>query len=174
METRSEKFKEFSAKKIGKYFFLIGMSIAFSIISSKWVITHNTVLSKIFEIYTPIEMILLILGLIFFIEGIYFYSKPEISYKTKNLIVFLPYVIIYAFIWCFYIFNKNNRLLEELNGFYLITYLFLIWISIFYEIIKLCNAIKNIIKNSSNDSKDRLSIVITLIATIISAIALFK
>ncbi|MEY9975751.1 hypothetical protein [Lysinibacillus sp. RC79] len=174
MEKRSEKFKESYAKKFGRYYFLIGISIAFSIISSKWVITHNDVLSNIFEIYTPIEMILLILGLILFIEGIYFYSKPEIIYKTKNLIIFFPYIITYAFIWWFYDFSNNNRLLEELSSFYLITYLFLIWISIFYEIIKLCKAIKNIIKNSSNDSKDRLSIVITIIATIISAIALFK
>ncbi|MFJ7888416.1 hypothetical protein ACIQYL_10030 [Lysinibacillus xylanilyticus] len=174
MEKRSEKFKEPYAKKFGRYYFLIGISIVFSIISSKWVITHNDVLSNIFEIYTPIEMILLILGLIFFIEGIYFYSKPKIISRTKNLIIFFPYLITYAFIWWFYDFSNNNGLLEELGSFNLITYLFLIWISIFYEIIKLCKAIKNIIKNSSNDSKDRLSIVITIIATIISAIALFK
>ncbi|TQR26861.1 hypothetical protein C7Y47_24045 [Lysinibacillus sphaericus] len=170
MEKRSEKFKKINPKSIGKYYFLIGISIAFSIISSKWAITHNAVLSNVFEIYSPFEMILLIVGLILFIEGIYYYSKP----KNMSFIIFLPYINIFAFIWYFYSFNNNNRLLAELDSFTLITFLFLIWISVFYELFKLCNAIKKIIKNSSNDSKDRLSIVITVIATIISAIALFK
>ncbi len=172
MENRSDKQKIMDVRKFGEYYILIGLSVVLSIASSKWVILYQKSLAKIFESYSIMEMFFFIIGLIVLIQGIYIYSKPEITYKSKRVLIFIPYIIIYYMIWQFYIHMKIQEELKE--NIILLAFLFLFWLAVLYEMFKFIIAIKNILKNSVKDSKDRLSIVITIIATIISAIALFK
>lgn len=172
MENRSDKQKKMSARKFGEYYILIGLSIVLSIASSNWVILYQMSLAKVFESYSIMEMLIFLIGCIVLIQGIYIYSKPEITFKSKRVLIFIPYIIIYYMIWQFYIHMKIYGEMKE--TIILLTFLFFLWIAVLYEMFKFIKAIKNILKNSVKDSKDRLSIVITIIATIISAIALFK
>jgi len=176
MQRRVMIFKNIRIQNMAEFIILLGLSIVFSIVSTKLCIENNRIFADIFNYFSAGEMVILIIALVLFIEGIYIFSKPEIiSFSVfKIVFFFLPYAIIYSAIWSFHDFNSRGRQLEEVNSYYLMFTFTIIWILILYEFSKLIKAFKNILKNNVPESKDRLSIIITIVGTIISIIALFK
>ncbi|WP_446935797.1 hypothetical protein [Lysinibacillus fusiformis] len=176
MKKRAMIFKNLRIQKMAEFLILLGLSIVFALVSAKLWIENNGIISGVFNYFSASEMVIFIIALVFFIEGIYIFSKPEIiSFSVfKIVFIFLPYAIIYTAIWSFHDFNSNGGQLKEANSYNLMVTFTIIWILILFEFTKLIRALKNILKNNVQESKDRLSIIITIIGTIISAIALIK
>ncbi|OXS70224.1 hypothetical protein B1B04_18855 [Lysinibacillus sp. KCTC 33748] len=176
MKRRVMKFKNIRIQKLAEFYILLGLSIVFSLILTKLCIENNRLFSDIFNYLSAGEMTIFIIALVVLIQGLYIFSNPEtITHsELKKLRVMINYLIILTFIWNFHAFNNKGGEFKEIYTYYYVCLFTIFWLSILYEFTKLIKAIKSILKNNVTDSKDRLSIVITLIATLISAIALFK
>ncbi|MGE7131284.1 hypothetical protein [Lysinibacillus xylanilyticus] len=176
MKSRVMKFKNIRIQKLAEFYILLGLAIVFSLILTKLCIENNRLFSDIFNYLSAGEMTVFILALVILIQGLYIFSNPEIitHSELKRLRFFINYIIILAGIWYFHDFNNKGGEFKEIYNYYYVCLFTIFWLSILYEFTKLIKAIKSILINNVTDSKDRLSIVITLIATLISAIALFK
>lgn len=176
MQKRVTIFKLKRIQKIAELLILIGLSIVLALFSSKLCIANNRVITDIFNYFSAGEMTIFIGALVMLIEGIYIFSKPKIiSFSSFKIVrLFFPYAIIFTIILEFHKFINRGGQLKEINSYFLVFLFTIIWIRILYEFTKLIKAFKNILKNNVQESKDRLSIIITIVGTIISAIALFK
>lgn len=176
MKKRVTIFKLRRIKNIAEhYLILLGLSIVLALFSSKLCIENNKVITDIFNYFSAGEMIIFIGALVMLIEGIYIFSKPEsISFSLFKIVrFFFPYAIILTIILEFHKFSNSGGQLNELNSYILVLLFTIFWSPILYDFTKLIKAFKNIL-NNVQESKDRLSIIITIIGTIISIIALFK
>ncbi|GED63918.1 hypothetical protein [Lysinibacillus fusiformis] len=176
MKRRAIIFKNIRIQKMAEFLTLLGLSIVFALVSAKLCIENNIIISEIFNYFSAGEMTIFIGALVMLIEGIYIFSKPEIvSFSSLKIVrFFLPYAIIFTIILEFHKFINSGGQLNELNNYTLVLLFTIFWIPTLYEFTKLIRAFKNILKNNVQESKDRLSIIITIVGTIISAIALIK
>ncbi|UPW84959.1 hypothetical protein [Lysinibacillus sp. Ag94] len=143
---------------------------------SKLCIANNRVITDIFIYFSAGEMTIFIGALVMLIEGIYIFSKPKIiSFSSFKIVrLFFPYAIIFTIILEVHKFINSGGQLNELNNYILVFLFTIFWIPILYELTKLIRAFKNILKNNVQESKDRRAIIIAIVGTIISIIALFK
>lgn len=169
-------FKNIRIQNMAEFIILLGLSIVFALVSTKLCIENNRIFADVFNYFSASEMVILIIALVLFIEGIYIFSKPEIiSFSVFKIVrFFLPYAIIFTIILEVHKFINSGGQLNELNNYILVFLFTIFWIPTLYEFTKLIRALKNILKNNVEESKDRLSIIITIVGTIISAIALIK
>lgn len=176
MKRRVMTFRNIRIQKLAEILILLGLSIIFALILTKLCIENKRLFSDFFNYLSAGEMTIFILALVILIQGIYIFSKPEIiNYSgLKSLRFFIPYIIILTGIWYYHDFNNKGGEFKEIYNYYYVCLFTVFWLSILCEFTKLIKAFKRILINNVTDSKDRLSIVITLIATLISAIALFK
>ncbi|WP_375106145.1 hypothetical protein AB9L15_05165 [Lysinibacillus fusiformis] len=176
MKKRVMTFKNIRIQKLAEFYILLGLSVVFALILTKLCIENNRLFSDIFNYLSAGEMTILIFALILLIQGLYIFSNPEIiTYSELNkLRFFINYIIILSGIWYLHDFSNKGGEFKEIYNYYYVCLFTIFWLPVFYEFTKLIKAIKRILINNVTDSKDRLSIVITLIATLISAIALFK
>lgn len=182
-------------KTVGAVSVLIGISILTSFVLSKYLYENIELLKKIQYIDKNI-IIYCYIGSMFIIEGIVFYRNSleltslSNNKSTKNFFnsfvksifksfrefinLFLPYIIVMVFGLMILLepqqyLNFYNTSIHPAVMYNLIPIFF-----IFFEVYKVIKNLSTIFKQTIKDSKDRLSIVITILATIVSAIALLK
>lgn len=173
---RTEKFKKIRVNNFIEKVVLIGLSMIFTILFHQWIVDDNNSMLKNIGVFNDVEMLIIVFGLIFVIEGIYFYSKPEIGELKfhKFIFVFVPYIVIFSFILHMHESTVDHKKIKDLNPYYLYSYLFFVVVSLIFEFAKFFKAIKNIFVEKVKESKDRLTIILTIVGTVISALALFK
>lgn len=170
---------------IGRHVTIIGMSMIVSYFVShylkdNWIQFYSSIQKT--ELFTIFWMLF---GLFIFVSGLLFieaFSNEEKirkfmeSNSWKAFFKSLPYSLLCTVVAIYIsnpLFEENPTWISE--QFYRIIILNTLAIYIIFSIcIKLILTLFKIFKNSIPDSKDRFSIVVTIFATIISAIALFK
>lgn len=172
MATRIERIEKNNIMRFGKFYMLIGLSIILGIVSSKIILQSEKEVSRIFSTISIWEMVLIIIGLILLFEGIYFFSLPETA--KLNILIFWPYIIFLSSIWLLYINVDINGGLIEISNIFLNILLITVWFAVLFEVFKLVIALKDILNKRVIESEDRLSIILTMVGTIIAALALLK
>lgn len=171
---KPDEIKKQNSIKISKIVILIGFSIGLTIISFKIIIKYNDIMSNLFKTFTSIEMYVLLVAFFCIIQGGYFYSKPELlKMNYKSILVFLPYFLIAATIKQYHWIYTNDSIVFYSKSIIYI-YLFAFWVSIIIELNKFITSLYRIFNNSEMESKDKLTIIIAIIGTVIAAIALLK
>lgn len=183
-------------REVGIITILIGTSILTSFFLTNYLSNNYEILTRIYDIekdtilYSIIGSIMILEGIIFyknsFKESFFnhkeskkFFSKSEFKRITSlifRVIIFslFPYLIVLSFgleilLW-------PNDYIELYEGVLHPTIAInsVPIFAIFFEISRLIKSLTIIFKQTVKDSKDRLSIVITIVATIVSTIALLK
>lgn len=172
MDNRVERERKKTIEKVSEFFIVVGISIITAIISIKILPNYEEDFSKILIKFSGIEFWVIIASIILIVESIYVYSKPK-RLEGKIIPWFLwPYILILPVILQFYMTAVDGTKLTNMN--LLVFFLFLLWLGIFYELIKFIKSANIIMKEKIKEDKERLAIIITIIATIISALAIFK
>lgn len=159
------------AKNYGRYAILIGFSIITSILITSIIKNNSDILYKFIENIGFIKAWFITGGVALIIEGVIILNKPEIIQNVWILLGrILPLLIAISIPGGFF-FNEQQIKLD----YYI---LFIInGISIYIFLLEFTTALKSlyeIFEKNIKESKDRLSIIVAIIGTLISLIALFK
>jgi hypothetical protein len=200
-DTKSQtKIKQGNIKKTaGGFCFLFGFSIIASLIATYFIEKNITTFFSSLGKLDQATFYFLAVAFFMIIEGIGFYKdafvnnnktfiesrvsikikmkyslikfKDEYLYVAKNL---FPYILLFTTGMIYlYLPSKIEFLLKQKHSIFVCFHAIIIFF-LFYEVNKGITSVIEILKQSVTDSKDRLSIVLTIVATIVSVIALFK
>lgn len=162
------------------FFTIMGISIFLSVIST---INIRSNFDKFVNIMTKIDHMsskYLVIGLLLLTFAlIIFILKYSEDFSISIILIFKQFGPIFFCIGMIYqtintseiLYFNENSILRYNYYFYFITILFA---TIFYTCYQILKSTILFLKINIPDSKDRLSIVITIVATIVSFIALFK
>jgi hypothetical protein len=195
---QNKKEKELK-EQIGGVCFLLGFSIISSLIFTYYLELNLDKFLLFMEQVNKITLYFLVFALFMIIEGIAFYKDaflyPNIRFKRNgkpikmwvinlikdlvkdffhfSLIIFSYTVLFTIGLFYFYMPEKIAILIKH-HPHYVISINVIIIFILFYEIKRVFSSLIEILKRNVVDSKDRLTLAITILTTIISAIALFK
>lgn len=170
MESRVERARKNNIEKVSGFFIIVGISIITAIVSTKIIPIYSIRLSELLGKFSLVEFSIIIVSIIAIIEGMYLYSKPQLI-ESKNIFFLWPYILILPIILIFYLSVADGIELSKIDA--LVIYLFIFWLGVYYELKKFIMSTNKILRSKIKEDKERLAIIITIIATIISAVAIF-
>ncbi|WP_281486968.1 hypothetical protein [Lysinibacillus sphaericus] len=169
---------------IGSNLTMFGISVVISYFLSLYLEDNWSRYHSLYKNVKVFDVLWIAIGLYFILFGITLLAQFDTEEKIRNFeeleisfaIKQFPFTIVFA-IALFYLFNpllvKSPNWVSE--NFYIVTIMNILVIYIALAIsVKIIQNSFSIFKNSIPDSKDRLTFIVTVFATIISAIALFK
>ena len=171
---RANEERELLVKKMADYVIMAGLSMILSFVLTNLIQDHTKLLFEFFSGIQIPKFFYLEIAAVIFIQGIILKNNPKLVWLSKRaiLIRFSPYFIFIA-----YFLSMMEYMPKEFGTIEFIVFIIINTIMIYAILIELLRVIKSLfqlLNKSVSDSKDRLSIIITIIATIISMIALFK
>ena len=175
--TRKARIKEQCKVDTAKLYILMGTSIVTSMIIFKLMMYYEHPLNHFFGFFSGIEKVMIGIGFIMIIEGVYFCKQPKFESIKRKYLNFcysmLAYVGILFVIWRLHYIATDTGVKSH-NPFCIYILLFIFCISLLWELNKFIKALYRIFNNSKMESKDKLTITIAIIGTVIAAIALLK
>ncbi|MFD4491667.1 hypothetical protein [Lysinibacillus fusiformis] len=176
-------------RTLGGHSTIIGISLVISIFVSHFLkqnwIKFYSLLKEVVDLSNAILMLIALAFIVYGIALIANFGTKEKLMRNNGLtngkiIMFqiykqLPYFVVTTIIWFYIKIILDNKTVWITNNFLMVIIMnaLVIYLLLVVSVKLILNSYK-IFNNSVEDSKDRLTIIITICATMISAIALFK